>query len=185
MKKLLIMLVVFFSISLFAESMYVAPKLQLGYGFGDAHDLDDVTTNPGFGGGVIFGYNVMPELAVEANLSVEYWLVDAPEGIDASVINIPIMLGANYHFNEMFGGLAGVALRVAMPSMEVGDVDVELDSRFEFGFYVGGDIVFDNFFVRPTFNYILGGEQKADGTKIADADNDTYVLIELGYKFGL
>ncbi len=174
MKKLLIMLVVFFSISLFAESMYLAPKLQLGYGFGDAHDAGGLTVNPGFGGGVIFGYQVMPELAVEANLSFEYWLTDPS---DLKVMNIPITVGANYKFNEMVGGIAGLGFRMNMYSLEVGGVSLYDETYKDFGFYAGADINFSDFFVRPSFNYYIPLD---DGP-----ENDMYILVELGYKFGL
>lgn len=179
MKKFLVITAAFImmtSASVYAadNGVYFAVKGQLAYGFGDAHDFDEVTINPGIGGGVIAGFKVNEQVAIEGNLSYEYWFVDiSSPGWEAEWTQFPLLVGINYSVNPTISIIGGIGLTLWDYEVTYSGTTAFEDDGSDLTFYVGAEFkVTENFLLRPQLFYID-----------LDEEASTQIKIEAAYKF--
>ena len=181
MKKLLTlfaMIFIFASTSLYAQSgFYLAPKAQLAYGFGKSHDdsdNDDFKMNPGIGGGIIVGYNINQQIAVELNGSYEYWFADDDTPLDYTTTMIPLLAGINYSVNDTIGIIAGIGVTLWDFEVKYGGISYS-DDGSEFSLYAGVELrVVESILIRPQLFYVN-----------FDNDPSYQIKLEVAYRFDL
>ena len=157
-----------------AGSMFIAPKAQLAYGFGDAHDFksfnETVTINPGVGGGFFFGYYYSDSFAMEGDVSFLYWFTDTPSGLDYTVYAVPFYFGLKFGMNPMFGIIAGIGAQWDYRKVEIEGFASETKKKLWSSFYAGVEINFQSVIFRPKFVYVY-----------ASKDPSYSIWFELGY----
>jgi len=153
---------------------YIAPKVQIHYGFGDMHDTSlgssSIKMNPGIGGGVLFGYKLMESLAVEGALSFAYWITDTPSGLEYTSWMIPIQLGVNYNIIPILGIIGGAGFTYWNIEAEILGYTVS-SSTTKFSLYAGAEVLLGNVFIRPYLLYVMTSDASAQ------------LVGEVGYKF--
>ena len=183
MKKFLIITAAFIlmtSASVYAagSGAYFAVKGQAAYGFGDAHDFDlygvDVTINPGIGGGVIGGFQVNDQVAIEGNLSYEYWFVDIDaSGVEGEWTQIPLLVGVNYSVNPTMSIIGGVGITFWDWEITYSGSTYGEDDGSDITLYAGAEFkITENFLLRPQFVYID-----------LEEESSTQLKLEAAYKF--
>jgi len=187
MKKFLIITAAFIlmtSASVYAAGNegYLAVKGQVSYGFGDAHDFNiegaDVAINPGIGGGVIAGFMVNEQVAIEGNLSYEYWFVDIDAaGVDGEWTQFPLLVGVNYSVNPTTSIIGGLGITFWDWEIESDGTSAPegtlTDDGSDLTLYVGAEFkITENFLLRPQFFYID-----------TDEDASTQIKVEAAYRF--
>lgn len=181
MKKLTLIFVaalIMASTSLFAQGgMYLAPKGQLSYGFGKTHDdsdFDNWKMNPGIGAGLIFGFSINNQIAIEINGSYEYWFADDDTPIDYTMTMIPLLAGINYSLNDSTGIIAGIGMTLWDFEAEYGGVTMS-DDGSELTAYIGAEFrITEALLLRPQLTYV------------AFEDDPSYqIKVEAAYKISL
>ena len=170
MKKVpLICILIFFiaSASVYADGkrFHITPKVQSAYGWSGPHD-DGANANPGIGAGVILGLGIYRDVIIEANAAYEYWFTNEYEdGIEDRLIMIPVLFGFNAPVTNHIGVISGMGLTFWDHGNEDGK---------EVSFYVGAEIRYRNFSVRPKLFHLY----HHDGSL-------TQVKLAAGYRFSL
>ena len=173
MKKLLEVLAVmllFEGTSAYATGIYLAPKVNMSYGFGNMHDDSGWKMNPGIGAGLILGWDVIDrQIAIEASGSYEYWINDI-SGVNATITMMPILGGIKFYFHESIALIAGAGwTRVTF------DVKGNKETENELSLYAGAEFeLAQDLLFRPQFVYV-------------DFEDDPsyQVKLEFAYRFGI
>lgn len=179
MKKLLTlfaMIFIFASTSLYAQSgFYIAPKAQLSYGFGDAHDIGGLTVNPGIGGGILLGYNINQQFSIEFSGSYEYWFTDVDNSpYDYTTTMIPILAGINYSVNNTVGIIAGIGVTFWEFKVEYAGISASEDDS-DFSLYIGAEVrIAESVLLRPQLFYVN-----------FEDDPSYQIKLEVAYRFNL
>lgn len=183
MKKFLIITSAFIlmaSVSVYAadKGAYFAVKGQVAYGFGDAHDFDlygvDVAINPGVGGGAIAGFQVNDQVAIEGNLSYEYWFVDIDmTDVEGEWTQIPLLVGVNYSVNPTMSIIGGVGITFWDWEITYSGSTYGEDDGSDITLYAGAEFkITENFLLRPQFFYID-----------LEEESSTQLKLEAAYRF--
>lgn len=183
MKKFLVITAAFIlmaSASVYAaeNGVYFAVKGQVAYGFGDAHDFElegvDIAINPGVGGGAIAGFQVNDQVAIEGNISYEYWFVDIDmAGVEGEWTQFPLLAGINFSVNPTTSIIGGLGITFWENEITASGTTVAEDDGSDLTLYVGAEFkITENFLLRPQFFYID-----------TDEEASTQIKVEAAYRF--